>query len=491
MANSDDEIKPAADSNQSKDSIPQGDRLFSSSSNLGASLENPSAPQVRSRAEPDSVRETLRVNQQTTTAGFVSPSPSPKLTTGVGAESGSSRPRVAPGQPQGVAPSAAGPQQGGVPGASSAGAAPGANRAQLAQNIVEAAVNTEGGLTARGVAALKAAGKAGLRQALDRFIFLIPEIAATGLGIIVIIIVFLLLNLYWFLTLVKPDIDVLYFHEKFIIAFVDGILLFIATVALVLLVMAFCYTQSYALNFLATTGILPKELAFCQVVYDSIGADSGAITPKLGGGTGFGGDDPGKGGSCQINQGSCQVARFEAENAKSGCGWNAEFMSRVCALESAGGNPKIASGTDKCNVKVTNPDVPGAKPENLSYSIGLFQINMISSADKNLFPECQGVVVPLDKTPGYPGDRLASELGGCAVGPAQTSGGNTYCPLRKCGFPKGKDPVKAEADYWACYKALGDPDRNIANACRLYKDRKNSCAWAASSNTCAGKRVCP
>jgi hypothetical protein len=281
-----------------------------------------------------------------------------------------------------------------------------------------------------------------LRTLIDGFIRLIPELVVSVVGNIAVVLGFLVLNVIWFIGFFKPSFNVLKFHEKFIIAFVDGVLIFIATVAIVLSVAIFCQSQGVVFGFLAGRGLLPPGLEFCQVVYDSVGADSGSITPGLGNGQ-VGGPyiPPSPGAHCSpLDSGPASLA-----NLQNSCwGSNAAKASGI-AREESEGDPLSASKSDKCAT------------DGATFSWGLFQINIVANnvIDAN-------------------GDALA-------------------CPT---AFEKGKPYVKRDAQgkiyydckvinrplYDRCVTALKNPQVNINNACTIYL-RQGWNAWSTNS-TC-------
>ena len=146
--------------------------------------------------------------------------------------------------------------------------------------------------------------------------------------------------------------------------------------------------------------------------------------------------------------GPCSVA-----NLQKYFGVRADEASRICNKES-GGAP-IKSGTDIC-------------ADGKSFSGGLFQINIISEADK--IPGC--VKSELVKNP----NLSDGGIGGCATARVTSSNGITYCPKRQCEF-------KSEAMYNTCMRAVTVQSVNLSVAKKLF-DARGFQPWVNSSRAC-------
>lgn len=143
----------------------------------------------------------------------------------------------------------------------------------------------------------------------------------------------------------------------------------------------------------------------------------------------------GKAGCYNKEQGGC------TSNAISACPGMAKNMPlalRICNKESAGGNYAVMSSSDKCKEQTTGDE--------LSFSGGLWQINMLASAGD--FPECAGALKHVS-----PGRECITKK------PYNAS----QCTC-KYG-PKGR------AGYQACAAALKDPYKNTKAACGLFNKK--------------------
>jgi hypothetical protein len=182
-----------------------------------------------------------------------------------------------------------------------------------------------------------------------------------------------------------------------------------------------------------------------------------------------------KGATCTPDVGGCQISYFEKVNTEQNCNWDSTNAAKVCSRESAGGNVNICSRTDLCDeeIKLSNGDLI-----DLSFSCGLFQINIIDSINQDLFPSCYGLIVPKSQESTYD-SKLNIPLGGCAVDKKCLSSGVCFCPKRRCGLANGK----TAKDYEKCINELANPVKNISHACNLYK-RSGFKPWAASASLC-------
>jgi len=163
-------------------------------------------------------------------------------------------------------------------------------------------------------------------------------------------------------------------------------------------------------------------------------------TPKVGAGTG--------GGTCTaLTSGPCSV-----ENLKSTClASKADGMAQICAQES-GGSTSLESGTDLCM-------------DNNSFSIGLFQINMINSASS---AGCNGSAI-------FSGIGSSSSSYDC-YDHKTNSKGVSYCAHRNC-------KVIDMAKYNECKSKLMNGSANIASACSLSSSRGYG-PWSTSAKIC-------
>lgn len=168
-----------------------------------------------------------------------------------------------------------------------------------------------------------------------------------------------------------------------------------------------------------------------ELVEGSSGSSPSAQTSSGGGGGG---------GSCSIaTQGACSKAALSTTCFAS----RSDEASRVCNLESAGGQFNIESGSDKLN--------GGSGP---SYSIGLWQINLTTSS-------IGGLNCPAAFTRPCQGSAL--------VGPSKPGACNSS--------------IKDQELYRKCVAAAKVPANNHAVACNLYKSRGFQ-PWSFSSRKC-------
>lgn len=167
-----------------------------------------------------------------------------------------------------------------------------------------------------------------------------------------------------------------------------------------------------------------------------------STTPGTGipGGTG--------GGTCAApTSGPCSV-----ENLKSTClASKADGMAQICAQES-GGNTSLESGTDLCM-------------DNNSFSIGLFQVNMINSASS---AGCNGSAI-------FSGVGSSSSSYDC-FDHKTNSKGVSYCAHRNC-------KVIDTAKYNECKSKLMNGSANITAACSLSSSGGYG-PWSTSAKIC-------
>ena len=192
---------------------------------------------------------------------------------------------------------------------------------------------------------------------------------------------------------------------------------------------------SYILLQAINPELLKVGLNLTQTVFDAPNAPS----PPGTGGTppGTGGTPPGTGGKgsgngrCEpMTSSLCSVSNlaryFGAENA--------ENASMICNVESAGGNPMAASGSDRCK-------------DGTSFSYGLFQINLTAEDIDGLPCEYR-----------HPN--------------AAFNGYNYACT-----------GIKNNETFTKCYNAAVNPDKNIAYAVKLFKARGWQ-PWTTTANKC-------
>lgn len=167
----------------------------------------------------------------------------------------------------------------------------------------------------------------------------------------------------------------------------------------------------------------------------------------------------GSGGCKNLEQGGCTKSTL---NACPGMNKDVALGLRICNQESAGGQVAIKSSTDRCQIQGTN--------EVVSFSIGLWQINLLSSVDTSIFPECAGVL------------KHVSPGSDCHV---RAPWNDIDCV---CRYGSG-----GKQAYDRCVAALADPVRNTKNACNLFNTRSSSGTypgirgwqpWSYSYNKC-------
>ena len=169
----------------------------------------------------------------------------------------------------------------------------------------------------------------------------------------------------------------------------------------------------------------------------------------LGGGTATGGGSGGGsgGGTCQvITSGACSVA-----NLTSTFGADAEKMSMICNRESRG-NAALESGTDLC-------------ADGNSFSIGLYQVNMMTSANSI---GCDGAKI-------FTGIGSRSSSYDC-LDHKINSNGVSYCAHRNCR-------VTDLAKYNECKAKLKNGTTNIQVAGALYNTSRFN-PWKTSAGIC-------
>ncbi len=180
--------------------------------------------------------------------------------------------------------------------------------------------------------------------------------------------------------------------------------------------------------------------------YDTTGSNSSSNTGNNGTSTGT--CTPVPGGDCTIT------------NLQTGCfGSNAEKMSKICSVESNGNPNKCASTTDNCTDRCKDGN---------AFSIGLFQINMITSAGSI---GCKGSDIFTVNGSGPQGTCLET---------VTNSSGLSYCKKRDC-------EVKDMAKYTECLNKLKNGQMNITAACNLPSsgsNGSNTSPWVNTANKC-------
>lgn len=178
-----------------------------------------------------------------------------------------------------------------------------------------------------------------------------------------------------------------------------------------------------------------------------------AREPEWSGGGSTAGGNTGAGGSCSIPTSAgnpCSV-----QTLQSTCfGSRAQDAARICSLESAGGNPRAESGSDRLINERGRP----------AYSIGLWQINLTVH-------QVAGLNCPAAFT------QACAPGNGSLVGSSQPGA----CRAR----------IRDWDLYNQCKEAAKNPRNNSAVACRLYSQSGANGGfqpWAYSANRCNVQR---
>ncbi len=154
-------------------------------------------------------------------------------------------------------------------------------------------------------------------------------------------------------------------------------------------------------------------------------------------------------GKCEVlSSGPCSV-----ENLKSTFSDDAKKMSMICNKESRG-NAALASSTDLCM-------------DGNSFSIGLYQINIMTSANSI---GCDGSTI-------FEGTGSRSSSYDCNDYKTN-SNGVKYCAHRKCKVKAGQ-----EATYASCKAKLMNGTTNIQAASTLFSNGKYN-HWKTSASIC-------
>lgn len=176
-----------------------------------------------------------------------------------------------------------------------------------------------------------------------------------------------------------------------------------------------------------------------------------------------------KPGACGENQGDCQRSVFENIKNSNTCKWNSDVMLGICKIESQG-NTNLESSTDNCLTE---------DGEELPYSFGLMQINIIQHGD--ILPDyCNDLFTPYDTSASS--FRKANEgpsnndknIGTCVEDTIkQSPSGTFFCTQRKCNLNTAKFGTKENAKnaYNQCINYLKDANNNIKTACDMFSQR--------------------
>ncbi|MBI3190505.1 hypothetical protein HYZ41_02255, partial [archaeon] len=166
-------------------------------------------------------------------------------------------------------------------------------------------------------------------------------------------------------------------------------------------------------------------------------------------------------GKCEvITTGPCSV-----DSLKDKCSWTPEQASKICNVESKGGNPIIESGSDKCS-------------DGNSFSAGLFQINVL--AHGKLIEEAASL------TSGTCQNLYTMDCNG-------KIGDSACCSKRNEGEVciEWKCHVKSDRldDFNKCKNAVKNADVNIAIACKLYTAKPSWGDWSYTKDKVCGDNL--
>lgn len=157
----------------------------------------------------------------------------------------------------------------------------------------------------------------------------------------------------------------------------------------------------------------------------------------------------GGGGSCTVTTNTANACH----PSKLTCFPDKNLASKICNVESGGGNTQIMSGTDLCR-------------DGRSFSVGLWQINIL--ANRNLIPGCNSNF--------FTSDNGGRSEGSCAKY-VYNSKEEKYCQFRSC-------QITNVAVYNQCVANAKIPANNIKAACSLVRTQGVQNAWATSYNRC-------
>lgn len=262
--------------------------------------------------------------------------------------------------------------------------------------------------------------------------------AAISFGVIISVIVIAGAGILWILTPMNPENHSQ--AKKILTNAVVGLLIILSAWLVVDFVMKLLYSGTGGQqgkfgpwNELLTGGDICVVATDVKPLFDgSLTSVPGQIETNPGSGTGGGG-------SCTVpsNQGNpCSVSRLQQTCFAS----RATDASKVCMVESSGGQAAVCSGSDKLN--------GGSGP---TYSCGLWQINLTVH-------KVAGLNCPAAFT-NVAGTASSCTCGGSnLVGPSKI--GACYCKL--------KPDAASQRLYTQCVLAARDPVKNTAVACNLY-----------------------
>ncbi len=196
--------------------------------------------------------------------------------------------------------------------------------------------------------------------------------------------------------------------------------------------------------------VINPDLTVIKLSLTTAKTSTSSATTSTSSATGTGktstGTSTGSGTCASITSGPCST-----ENLKSAFGSGAEKMSQICNKESRG-NTSLASGTDLCM-------------DGNSFSIGLFQINMMNSASS---VGCNGTEI-------FSGTGSRAKSFDC-YDHKTNSKGTKYCAHRNC-------KVINTAKYNECKTKLMTSSTNIQAAKSLYSSRGVN-PWETSAKLC-------
>ncbi len=159
-------------------------------------------------------------------------------------------------------------------------------------------------------------------------------------------------------------------------------------------------------------------------------------------------------GSSDSFGGSCSVVT-DASNAcypsKLGCFGDTQAASKICNLESAGGNTRALSGSDLCK-------------DGRTFSGGLWQINIL--ANYSLIPGCSSGFF----------EKVGSSAQGDCLQKKTNRNGVNYCAVRNCR-------ITNVTVYNQCIAQILQPSVNTTIACSLHRSGGWK-PWITSARAC-------
>jgi hypothetical protein len=157
---------------------------------------------------------------------------------------------------------------------------------------------------------------------------------------------------------------------------------------------------------------------------------------------------------CRVGTGLCAPANLQSQCST--FAGNLEKMSKICVMESSE-NPAAVSESDFCKNEASLP-----KNERHPFSLGLFQINVISNKE-----HVRAIY----------GDAAANLCAGLYTGETTLVDRSRPRLGYKCEF-KG-----TAANWLTCRALLSQPNPNIKVACRIHESQGIG-AWQTSANKC-------